>query len=128
MRLWVSSFLPERACAAAHRSIQQGTADAVVNDVFRGDPVSKEGFGNGVGERFRIVWHAVFLKVLELGMTVLVFGPESWGLARNVESLGLGDLLFSCEPLCRWISGKFSAAFASSSSNIFGRSVSMCCR
>ena len=36
--------MPERACAAAHRSIEQGTADAVVNDVFRGDPVSKEGF------------------------------------------------------------------------------------
>ena len=124
----MSSFLPERACAAAHRSIQQGTADAVVNDVFRGDPVSKEGVGNRVGERFRIVWHAVFLKVLELGMTVLVFGTESWGLARSVESLGLGGLLFSCEPLCRWISDKFSAAFASSSSNIFGRSVSMCCR
>ena len=40
----MSSFLPERACAAAHRSIQQGTADAVVNDVFRGDSVAKEGF------------------------------------------------------------------------------------
>ena len=79
MRLWVSSFLPERACAAAHRSIQQGTADAVVNDVFRGSPASKKGVGDRVGERFRIFWHAVFLKVLELGMTVLVFGTESWG-------------------------------------------------
>ena len=32
------------------------------------------------------------------------------GLARNVESLALGGLPLSCEPLCRWISGKFSAA------------------
>ena len=79
MRLWVSSFLPVRTCSAAHRSIQQGIAGAVVNDVFRGDPVLKEGLGTGVGDRFRTVWHAVFLKVLELGITVLVFGPESWG-------------------------------------------------
>ena len=88
----------------------------------------KKVLGRGVGERFRNFWHAVFLKVLELGITVLVFGTESWRLARNVESLGLGGLPFSCEPLCRWISGKLSAAFASSSSNILGRNVSMCCR
>ena len=121
MRLWVSSFLP-----AAHSSKAPLTLSSTMcSEVIL---CRKKVFGNGVGERFRIVWHAVFLKVLELGITVLVFGTESWGLARNVESLGLGGLLFSCEPLCRWISGKFSAAFAPSSSNIFGRSVSMCCR
>ena len=126
MRLWVRSFFAERACAAAHSSKAPLTLSSMMcSEVIL---CRKKVFGNGVGERFRIVWHAVFLKVLELDIKVLVFGPESWGLARNVENLGLRDLLFSCEPLCRWISGKFSAAFASSSSNIFGRSVSMCCR
>ena len=49
-------------------------------------------------------------KVLELDITVLVFDAESWELARNVESLALGGLQFSCERLCRGMSDKFSAA------------------
>ena len=76
--------------------------------------MSKEGFWErGGGSLQNCLALCVFekcFKVLELGITVLVFGPESWGVARNVESLGLGVLLFSCEPLCSWISGKFSAA------------------
>ena len=67
-----------------------------------------------LGERFRIVGRALSLKILfqSSGAWHQSFGswPRILGLARNVESLALGGLLFNWEPLCRLISGKFSAA------------------
>ena len=76
MRLWVSSFLPVRASAAAYRSIQQGTSEAVVIDVFRGDPVSKEVILWGIASELSgmLCFRKNCFKVLDLGITVLVFG------------------------------------------------------
>ena len=120
MRLWLGSFLAVRACAAAHRSSQQGIADAVVTDVFRGDAVSKRGFWERGGETLEnFMARCVFEEMFQTsGAWHHSFAFWHRILARSVESLALGGLLFSCEPLCRWISGKFSAAFAPSSSNI----------
>ena len=67
-----------------------------------------------LGERFRIVGRTLSLKILfqSSGAWHQSFGswPRILGLARNVESLTLGGLLFSWEPRCRWISGRLSAA------------------
>ena len=67
-----------------------------------------------LGERCRIVGRGFSLKILfqSSGAWHQSFGswPRILGLARNVESLALDGLLFSWEPLCRWISDKFSAA------------------
>ena len=60
MKLCVSSFLAVRACAAAHRSSQQGIADAVVTDVFRGDAVSKRGGGSLQNFMARCVFEEMF--------------------------------------------------------------------
>ena len=67
-----------------------------------------------LGERFRIVGCILSLKILFQKLWSLASKFASWprmpGLARNDESSALGGLLFSWEPLRRWILGKFSAA------------------
>ena len=81
MRLWVISFLPVRAYAAAHRSIQQGTADAVVTDVYRGDPVSKEGFCEwGGGSLQNCLACCVFEKTVS---KFWILASQFWFLAKN---------------------------------------------
>ena len=57
MRFWVSSFLAVRACATTHRPLTLSSPMCSEVILFR-----KKVFGNGVGDRFRIVWHAVFSK------------------------------------------------------------------
>ena len=70
-----------RLCSSAQ---QQGTADAVVNDVFRGDPVSKEGFWErGGGTLQNCLACCVFekcFKVLEFSIIVLFLAqnPGNW--------------------------------------------------